>query len=141
MARVPPIKAVMSPFPYSIAAGASLAEARWMLSAHGIRHLPVLDGENLVGVLSSRDIDRAMRSSPDDDGAPTVGQACSSPAYTVELETPLDNVLLHMVAERIGSALVVRGDKVVGIFTTTDACRLFAEMLRRDLPPSGNDAA
>ncbi len=46
-----------------------------------------------------------------------------------------------MATERVGSALVLRGERIVGIFTTTDACRLFAEYLRRDFPADGDDAA
>ena len=40
------------------------------------------------------------------------------------------------------SALVLKADKLVGIFTSTDACRRFAEFLRREAPsPDGESAA
>jgi len=142
MSRVPLIKAVMKPFPFSIQVHEDALEARRLLVEHGIRHLPVLDGERLVGVLSSRDLDRASARISAGGAEPLpVGRICTSPAYAVELDEPLDNVLLHMAEKRLGCALVVRGDRVVGIFTTTDACRLFADHLRRDEPPVGDDAA
>jgi len=130
----------MTPFPHSIEAGADLEQARAMMREHAIRHLPVVDEEErLVGLLSAGDLDRAIFTGVS--GAATAGEVCRSPAYAVGLDEPLDNVLLHMARERLGSALVVRQGKVVGIFTATDACLRFAELLRRDLPVDGDDAA
>jgi acetoin utilization protein AcuB len=143
MSRIPAIKAVMTPFPFSIDADDDLAEARRRMVQHGIRHLPVLAGGAPIGILSNRDLERAEAAMAVAGGARAgrVGDVCRFPAYAVSLDEPVDNVLAHMATERLGSALVLRGDKVVGIFTTTDACRLFAEYLRRDFPTDGDDAA
>jgi CBS domain-containing protein len=62
-------------------------------------------------------------------------------AYIVDLETPLDEVLDHMAANQIGSAIVTRQGKLAGVFTTTDACRSFAEFLREQSRHPGGDAA
>ena len=43
-----------------------------------------------------------------------------------------------MSSERVGSAIVMRGDKLAGILTTTDVCRLLAELLR-ELGTEGDD--
>ena len=43
--------------------------------------------------------------------------------------------------EHIGSALVVKGGKLAGIFTMTDACRSFGEFLRSIFPDTGKDSA
>lgn len=143
MRRIQPIKAVMTPFPYSIDREALLAEAETMLAEHQIRHLPVVDGGRLVGVITDREVELARR--------PGIGGEASRPlrvldlyterACVVELDEPIDNVLLRMAGERVDSALVVRRSKLVGIFTVTDACRRFAEMLREDHPIPGDDAA
>ena len=143
MSRIPTIKTVMTPFPFSIDAADDIAEARRRMEEHGIRHLPVLADGEPIGILSTRDLERAEAAMAvaGDPHAARVGDVCRFPAYAVGLDEPLDNVLVHMATERVGSALVLRGDKVVGIFTTTDACRLFAAHLRRDFPPDGDDAA
>ena len=44
-------------------------------------------------------------------------------------EAPLDEVVREMAEHRYGSAVVLANGKVVGMFTTVDACRAFAELL------------
>ena len=61
--------------------------------------------------------------------------------YVVDLSTPLDAVLLHMAREHIELALVVKEERLAGIFTLTDACKQFAECLRALYPPGGGDEA
>jgi acetoin utilization protein AcuB len=59
----------------------------------------------------------------------SVQLACTLDAYEVEDDTPLDVVAREMAERQIGSALVVRHGKLVGILTSTDVCRLLAELL------------
>jgi hypothetical protein len=41
-----------------------------------------------------------------------------------------------MADKHVRSVLVVKGDKLAGIFTVTDACRHFAELLQSQYPPT-----
>ncbi|MET7242336.1 CBS domain-containing protein [Methylobacterium sp. EM32] len=50
------VREVMTPDPRTIAAGASLAEAHRLMIAGGFRHLPVMRGDDVVGVISLRDV-------------------------------------------------------------------------------------
>ena len=130
--RMPHIVSVMTPFPYSIGIHESVRSAREMMGEHDVRHLPVKDQGSLVGVLTDTDITRALDPSL---GFPPpeelrVEDVCVLEAYIVGHTEPLDNVVLEMAKSRIGSALVVKEDRLVGIFTVTDACRCFGEMLR-----------
>ena len=52
---------------------------------------------------------------------------------------PLDHVLEHMAAKHIGSTLVTKHGHLVGIFTATDACRVFCRHLRSIFPQSPAD--
>jgi acetoin utilization protein AcuB len=139
MQGIPPVKAVMTPFPYFVEGTASISIAEEMMRRHEIRHLPVMEGGKLVGVVSDRDVrlvlDPRLQAPPDDH---CVGDICTRDVYTVELMDPLDEVLREMARRHIGSALVVRQGKLAGIFTVTDACRLFAELLH-SLFPSQED--
>jgi acetoin utilization protein AcuB len=133
--HIPAITAVMTPFPYSVDVASPLSAARAMMREHEIRHLPVTEGGRLVGVLTERE--SALASRPE--GA-RVGEARIQEAYTVELTEPLDRVLLRMARDHLGSALVVKRGKLVGIFTVTDACRLLGEVLQARFPED-DDAA
>ena len=134
--RVPKVKSVMTPFPYSISSDETLARAEEMMASHEIRHLPVMKDKKTVGVVSARDLARAGKEQR------TVGDVAHLEAFVVDLSTPLDRVLVHMANNHIDAALVVKMDRLVGIFTLTDACRQFAECLQAIFPPSdGNEAA
>ena len=56
MLRIPRVKRVMTAFPYSIKPGAPLPQAIEFMREHAIRHLPVVDADEVVGMLSDRDI-------------------------------------------------------------------------------------
>lgn len=135
MRRIPKIKTVMTPFPYSIAASASLAEAEAMMQHHGIRHLPVCEGHQLFGVISELDLRIRHRE------LAVVGDVCMRDPYVVELDTPLDEVASQM-AQRLGApVLVVKTEKLVGILTVTDVCQLLANMLREGSDTGDDEAA
>lgn len=144
MKRIPAIKAVMTPFPYSIEADATLAEARRRMAAHDFQHLPVTEGGRLVGVVAARELGLALdpRLCGPSQDVLRVRDLCRRDPYVVEMDEPLDNVLVHMAAHHLDAALVVRQGKLVGIFTTTDACQRFGELMREQfLPPGGDEAA
>jgi acetoin utilization protein AcuB len=139
--QFPQILAYMTPFPYSVEAGAPLAEAHAFMRERRIRHLPVTDRGQLAGVLTDRDIKLAL--GPDLGSPPerelSVREVFQSDAYVVDAGTPLLTVAATMAERHIGSALVTRGDKLVGIFTTTDACSALARVLREQHPDPGPD--
>lgn len=134
---MPEIRRIMTPFPHAIAADAPLSEAREFLNLHRLHHLPVMDGERLVGVISDRDIKLLLGLDPDyaQRSGLQVREAMATDIYVVDLSTPLDQVLDTMVERRIGSALVTRKGRLAGVFTVTDACRELARLLREQSPP------
>jgi acetoin utilization protein AcuB len=137
MKRMPEIRSFMTPFPHAITADAPLSQARDFMNRHRLHHLPVLDGAQLVGVISDRDIKLLLGIEPDYAGHSglTVREAMATDVYVVDLHTPLDRVLDALVARRIGSALVTRKGRLAGVFTVTDACRELAILLREQCPP------
>ena len=144
--HMPHIVAVMTPFPYSIEMDARLTEAMDMMQQHKIRHLPVMEQGKLVSVLTDRDIKMALDPSiglPPQDEL-TVRNACVIDAFIVETTAPLDRVLLEMAERHIGSALVVKEERLAGIFTASDACRFLGDLLSAQFPVytgGGDDAA
>ena len=116
---------------HTIGASLTLADAARLMKKHKIRHLPVLESGALVGVLSDRDVQVISSMSELDPTCILVEDAMSQAPWTVTPETPLVDVAQHMAETKIGSAVVMEHDKVVGVFTTTDGMRVLAEMLAR----------
>ncbi len=144
MDHIPSIGSVMTPFPYVVQVNDSVLKARALMIEHELRHVPVKHGDRLVGILTDRDLKRAL--DPDLALPPKeelfVRDVFLPDAYVVDVTEPLDEVLHQMTVRHIGSALVTKRERLVGIFTAMDACRLFTQHLRALFPPrTGNDAA
>jgi acetoin utilization protein AcuB len=140
--RIPPVMAVMTPFPWFVQIEDRLERARELMREHGIRHLPVTQGGELVGVVSSRDI-QLVESAADSGERDRlrVRDACVQDAYVADLAEPLDRVLLEMARRHIDSTLVTRNRKLVGILTVTDACRAFGGFLQAMFPHGDDNEA
>ena len=144
MNHIPTMAAVMTPFPLSVEIDDTLRRARDVMTEHEIRHLPVARDHVLLGILTDRDITRAL---DPDLGLPPkdelfVRDVYLPDPYVVDDHSPLDDVLEHMATHHLGSALVTKHGRLAGIFTSTDACRAYCEHLRRIFPkPMGTDAA
>lgn len=131
MGSLPTIRSEMTEFPYSVDIHAPLMEAQDFMREHKIRHLPVTDDGILIGVVSDRDIKLLFGPDfeyPDPDEL-KVTDAVVEQTYVVDIDTPLQAVLEHMAEHRIGSALVTQNGDLAGVFTSTDACRAFADYL------------
>jgi acetoin utilization protein AcuB len=108
---------------HTIGTKAPLAEAHRMMNDHSIRHLPVLEGGRLVGMLSQRDLHLIETLKDVDPNVVQVEEAMSQDCYTAESEDSLAAVAREMAQHKYGSAVILRGAQVLGIFTTTDALR------------------
>ena len=126
----PTVQKFMTCQPHSIGAWETLAAARTVMSTHQIRHLPVLEGGRVIGILSDRDIKMVTGLEGVDITKAVVRDACHEHPYEVSPEAPLSEVALEMANKRYGSAIVMQNGKVVGIFTTVDACRALADILQ-----------
>ena len=124
------VGAVMTPFPYSIDIGEDLVTARVLMEERGIRHLPVIAGGKIAGVITDRDIVIAGALMGDREAPLLVREVCHMPAYVAEVSDQLDRVLLEMADRHLSAAVVVdhRGH-LAGILTIGDVCRLYAETL------------
>jgi acetoin utilization protein AcuB len=126
---IPHVDRYMTPSPYSVGQEQKLLQAHRLMREHHIRHLPVLHGGKLVGVISDRDLHLIETLRDVDPEKVLIEEAMSPSVYTVSPKAPLDEVVREMVQHRYGCAVVVEGGKVVGVFTTVDALRAFADTL------------
>ena len=106
------------------------------MDGHDIHHLPVTKNRTLIAVLNSHDL-KAYSGSDE----ANIRQLRLKKAYIVDLSVPADQVLMTMADKHLSVALVTRKEKLVGLFTGTDALRAFAEHLRPDISTGGDSAA
>lgn len=126
---IPQIKKYMTTGVQTIGDEQPMSVAHQMMREQHIRHLPVLHQGTLVGVVTDRDL-RLLESFRDVDPTQVkVSEAMTPEPYVVSPEAALDEVVSMMAAKKYGSAVVVDHGKVVGVFTTVDACSAFAELL------------
>ena len=123
---------VMTPNPVTVTAKASVAEVLDLMRDLEIRHVPVVEGGALVGMLSDRDlaqfdisrlvaVDGALRHEL---RAPVV-TVMSSDVIFVNPETTLGEVVELLIDHRIGAVPVISPDRreVVGIVSYIDVLR------------------
>lgn len=117
----PPIERYMTLGPHCIGKDQPLAVARSRMHEFKVRHLPVLDGGKLVGILSERDLDILEGFDAVDPETVTVEEAMTPDPYVVAPTETVLEVARTMATRKIGSAIVAERGKVVGVFTTIDA--------------------
>jgi len=126
---------------------ASLRRARRILDQHRIRHLLVVDGKRLVGIVTDRDLRQAAPSSK----SPLtiserqefmdelkVLEVMSRKLITASSTTTIREAAKVMVSEKIGCLPVVDGNQLVGIVTQAD---LLEMLVRGEQAPEAKDQA
>lgn len=112
-----------------------------------IRHTPVLRGEQLVGIVSQRDLFRAAVSSVLDFRRAAerewlakirVAEVMSHPVLTAEPDWPVVRAVDYMLAKRVGCLPVVEGGHLVGMLSERDCLTLLARLLGEQ--PAGDAA-
>lgn len=141
--HMPHMVAVMRPFPYHVDIRATVKDAVAMMREHSIRHLAVMDGDVLESIISERDLERTHTPGHlHDDVNLLVGDICPPRAFIADISDPLDRILDVMADKRLGAVLVTKDGELAGIFTSSDACRHYAELLREHFDHTpGNEAA
>lgn len=127
----PRLVSTMTPFPYSVDLDAPLAEAKRMIANHDFHHLPVTAGADIVGIVHGEDLGTGEAGFVRDHYRPDV--------YVVDIDTPLSDVLVNMAEQHVDVAVVMRHERLAGVFTTTDACRAFAALLTELWPDPVDD--
>ncbi len=119
----------MTACPKTLGREQPLAQAHEFMRQGNYRHLPVLHGGKLVGVVSLGDLAWIESLEGVDLSTLSVEEAMSADPYTMDCQTPLLDAAIYMRDHHIGSALVERDGKLAGIFTHTDALRALCDAL------------
>ena len=123
------IRTYMTESPHSIAPDATIAKAHEVMRALGVRHLPVIEDGRLLGTVSQRDL-AIMETLPGvEPNEVPVEDAMATDVYTASPDAPLQHVATEMAARKLGSAVIMDGKDVIGIFTTTDALQAHTQLM------------
>lgn len=133
MKAIPTVEKFMTYVPKSIGFDQTIAQASEFMRKLHLRHLPVLKGGKLVGILTDRDINLVLGFKDVDAATMTVEEAYTPDPYFTSPTAPLNEVVAQMAEKKYGCALVVDNGKLVGIFTETDAYKALAELLETRL--------
>lgn len=122
------------------------AEALALCREKGIRHLPVLEGGWLVGMISDRDLRSATPALGDSDRAEAlerirVADEMAKEVATVRPEDPIEEAAIEMYERKIGCLPVVDDDDLVGIVTSSDVMRAFVRLVGAHAPGSRVEVA
>jgi acetoin utilization protein AcuB len=125
----PTLRKFMTTNPQTIGREQTLAVAHRVMREHRVRHLPVLEGGKLVGVISQRDLHLIETLRDVDPATTTVDEAMTMDVYVTAPNTPLDEAAQVMAEHKYGSAVVLDRGKIVGMFTTVDALHALVQIL------------
>jgi len=126
-----PVEEFTTPNPVTANERTSIEELRAMMTAYGVRHLPIVRDGAVVGLVSDRDLRIAQGLGTAHQLRVTAGDIMSTDPVSVKAETPLDEVAFTMSDRKIGSVLVHEADGTfLGIFTLTDALNALIEVTR-----------
>ena len=131
-------KDIMTENPVTATELMSVSEALGLLYELDVRHLPVVRGRELVGIISDRDLRGFTQASEDDaieavEGArtSTVGSFMNTSPLKVDPETHIREVLELMLMHRVGAVPVTDLDTgdLLGIVSYVDLLRVLQETL------------
>lgn len=138
------VRSRMTAHVYTASPATTIAEALTVTRRHRIRHLPVLEGDKLVGLVTDRDLRLAMPPIWAEQREELhailhnkqVGEVMVSPIITTTPDTPIEDAARRLYEHRIGCLPVLEGDRLVGILTETDVLRSFTELFGASDPSS-----
>lgn len=142
--KIPYVGSVMTPFPYFVDTDDEVGEVERLMREHHIHHVPVQQNGRVVGIVSERDLyhlgDRFL--SITDRARIRARDIMAYHPYIVAFDTPLNEVALEMAKRHAVSAIVLHHEKLAGILSATDICRILAEIFESEFSPNtGDDAA
>ncbi|MDC4206037.1 MAG: CBS domain-containing protein [Candidatus Manganitrophus sp.] len=136
--EIPTMNDRMTFKPISIGPEEPTIKALGLMLDHEIRHLPVVEDDRLVGIISDRDIRQNWRITGGemkefgDVDQQIVSDLMSRHPISVREETSIHDAIKRMVEHKIGALPVVDIDnKLVGIFTEIDALQYCLALIER----------
>ena len=128
MKKRTPISAIMTADILSVNSTNTLKEVTEIIKGKNIRHLPVVSGNEIIGMLSKTDLDKiSFVNTMDGDevttamyDALTIEQVMTTNIKTVQTTDTIYDVAYLLSKNEFHALPVLKGEKLAGIVTTTD---------------------
>jgi len=132
-----PITEIMSKNPVTVDPAQSLYEVEELLNRHNIRHIPVIDGERLIGVISRSDLLRISVTdlNEEEDGVEsvvynmyTIPQVMTKMPVFIDKNYSIKEAAEMLAKQSFHSLPVVEEGKLIGIVTSTDLIKYLIKL-------------
>jgi CBS domain-containing protein len=117
------VQDVMTQSPTAIESNENAIEAARMMLAENVGSIPVVQGDELVGMVTDRDLVLQVMAKDLDPNTVPVSQVCSEDPVVATPDEPLHAALGRMAAEQLRRLPVVEGQRLVGILAQADVAR------------------
>lgn len=118
------VRDAMTSNPRSIESSTMVADAAKLMKAEDVGSLPIVEGDQLVGMVTDRDIVIRVVAEGKDQQSTTVGEIASRDLVTVDPEQDLDEALRLMAQHQVRRLPVAEEDgRLVGILAQADVAR------------------
>ena len=124
--------------PFTVTPGTSVPDAAAIMKKHNVRHLPVVEGDRVVGVIANSDVAKASPSPATSlsaneltylFGRLKVEQIMTRDPITIAPGALLENAAVAMRDNKIEMLPVVENGKLVGVITESAILDAFIELL------------
>ncbi len=123
------VKNYMTEQVHSIRSGETILHAKQMMDKGQFRHLPVLEGKKVVGIISDRDLSLVDLYPDMDIKHSKVEELMMQYVSTFRPDDQLSTVVTEMAENKYGCVVITDdNDQLKGIFTSIDALRILAKV-------------
>ncbi|NMH88474.1 CBS domain-containing protein [Flavivirga algicola] len=136
MKRRTPVSEIMSSDIITLSKSDNLEKAEKLFKKHNIRHIPVVNGESIIGMLSYTDLLRiSFADATEDEGNVdtivynmfTIEQVMTKKLVSVSSDTTIKEVAEILAKNEFHALPIVDKSLLVGIVTTTDLINYLLE--------------
>jgi|SRR5690554_1402927 len=127
-----PVDEFTTPDPITANEDMAIEDLQLLMEKHGIRHLPIVRGSTVVGIISDRDVRLVSGLTTAEKRHVQAADIMAPDPLTVVSSAPLDEVAFAMSERKVGSVIVNDEDgQFLGIFTAIDAMNALIEIIRK----------
>ena len=117
------VSQAMTAVPRSIESSESVVQAARLMASEDVGSLPVVEGDQLVGIVTDRDLVLQVLAKDLDPSKVTIAEVASENPVVAKPDEPLDAALQRMAQEQVRRLPVVDGGRLVGILAQADVAR------------------